>query len=119
MGTDGDLRHRCFERPQVGRAWFEAAIRDHLTLGRPDKVRIVFGRQVRSTTPGRFATNVITLWRLPPHRDPLQVRAPEKAYFKHEQALRVEATLNNAEDLRLKKTLNAKNWRALRESGPR
>ena len=42
-----------------------------------------------------------------------------KAYFKHEQALRVEATLNNAEDLRLKKTLNAKNWRALRGSrGP-
>jgi hypothetical protein len=49
-----------FERPQLGRAWFEAAIRDHLSLGRPDKVRIVFGRQVRSTTPGRFATNVIT-----------------------------------------------------------
>ena len=105
-----------FERPQVGRAWFEAAIRDHLTLGRPDKVRIVFGRQVRSTTPGRFATNVITRGVYP--RIEIRYKSSgAKAYFKHEQALRVEATLNNAEDLRLKKTLNAKNWRALRAAG--
>ena len=105
-----------FERPQVGRAWFEAAIRDHLTLGRPDKVRIVFGRQVRSTTPGRFATNVITRGVYP--RIEIRYKSSgTKAYFKHEQALRVEATLNNAEDLRLKKTLNAKNWRALRGAG--
>jgi hypothetical protein len=34
-----------------------------------------------------------------------------KAYFQHEQALRVEARLNNADDLDRKKTLNAQNWR--------
>jgi hypothetical protein len=47
-----------FDRPQAGRAWFEAAIRDQLTLGRPDKVRIVFGRQLKlqgkNQTSGRF-----------------------------------------------------------------
>ena len=107
-----------FERPQVGRAWFEAAIRDHLTLGRPDKVRIVVGRQVRSTTPGRFETNVITRG-VYPHIEIRYKSSGAKAYFKHEQALRVETTLNNAEDLRLKKTLNAENWRALRQPGPR
>jgi hypothetical protein len=105
-----------FDRPQVGRAWFEAAIRDHLSLGRPDKVRIVFGRQVRTTTPGRFATNVITRGVYP--RIEIRYKSSgAKAYFKHEHALRVEATLNNAEDLRLKKTLNAENWRALRAAG--
>ncbi len=107
---------RVFDRPQVGRAWFEAAIRDHLTLGRPDKVRIVFGRQVRSTTPGRFATNVITHGVYP--RIEIRYKSSgAKAYFKHEQALRVETTLNNADDLDLKKTLNAQNWRALRQAG--
>jgi len=105
-----------FDRPQVGRAWFEAAIRDHLSLGRPNKVRIVFGRQVRTTTPGRFATNVITRGVYP--RIEIRYKSSgAKAYFKHEHALRVEATLNNAEDLRLKKTLNAENWRALRAAG--
>ncbi len=107
---------RVFDRPQVGRAWFEAAIRDHLTLGRPDKVRIVFGRQVRSTTPGRFATNVITRGVYP--RIEIRYKSSgAKAYFKHEQALRVETTLNNSADLDLKKTLNAANWRALRHAG--
>ena len=107
---------RVFDRPQVGRAWFESAIRDHLTLGRPDKVRIVFGRQVRTTTPGRFATNVVTHGVYP--RIEIRYKSSgAKAYFKHEQALRVETTLNNADDLDLKKTLNAKNWRALRAAG--
>ena len=107
---------RVFDRPQVGRAWFEAAIKDHLTLGRPDKVRIVFGRQVRTTTPGRFATNVITRGVYP--RIEIRYKSSgAKAYFKHEQALRVETTLNNADDLDLKKTLNAENWRALRAAG--
>jgi hypothetical protein len=40
-----------------------------------------------------------------------------KAYFKQERALRVETTINNASDFELKKTLNAQNWRALRQTG--
>jgi len=42
-----------------GRAWFEAAIHDHLDLGRPDKVKVVFARQLRfrgkTPTPGSRA----------------------------------------------------------------
>jgi hypothetical protein len=49
-----------FDAPRRGRAWFEAAIRDHLDLGRPEQVALVVDRTVRSRgkhpTPGRFAT---------------------------------------------------------------
>src|SRR5439155_2772827 len=40
-----------------------------------------------------------------------------KAYFKAERALRIETTINNANDFQLKKTLNAANWQALRQTG--
>jgi hypothetical protein len=50
---------RVFDRPAAGRAWFEQTIRDQLTLGRPDRVAVVFGRRVTRRTPGRFHTRVI------------------------------------------------------------
>ncbi len=43
-----------FDRPAAGRAWFEAAVRDHLDLGRPDRVRLVFAR--RTLTRGKDQT---------------------------------------------------------------
>ncbi|MGH8996908.1 MAG: hypothetical protein ACRDYB_12910 [Acidimicrobiales bacterium] len=109
-----------FDRPQAGRAWFEAAIRDHLDLGRPDNVSIVFDRNIRlhgkRPTPGRFATGVVTKGAQPQ----IQVRyksSKAKAYFKEQRALRVETTINDSTDFDLKKTLNAENWRALRRTG--
>ncbi len=109
-----------FDRPQAGRAWFEAAIRDQLTLGRPDKVRIVFGRglklQGKNQTRGRFATQVITRG-VYPRIEIGYKSSTAKAYFKQERALRVETTINNANDFELKKTLNTTNWRALRQTG--
>ena len=109
-----------FDRPQAGRAWFEAAIRDQLSLGRPDRVRIVFARRLHlqgnQPTRGRFATQVITRGVYP--RIEIGYKSCRaKAYFKQERALRVETTINNAADFALKKTLNAHNWRALRQTG--
>lgn len=53
-----------FDRPAAGRAWFEAAIRDHIDLGRPDRVKVIFARGLKlrgkNQTPGSFATQVIT-----------------------------------------------------------
>jgi len=53
-----------FDAPRRARAWFEAAIGDHLDLGRPERVSLVVNRTVvnrgRFKTPGRFATEVIT-----------------------------------------------------------
>jgi len=109
-----------FDRPAAGRAWFEAAIRDHLDLGRPDRVRIVFARQIRTRgnrqTPGSFTTQVIT----PGTRPRIEIRyktSGAKAYLKEGRALRVETTINNPAHFDCRKTLNAENWRTLRRVG--
>jgi hypothetical protein len=109
-----------FDAPSRARAWFEAAIGCHLDLGRPERVALVVDRKIinRGTrkTPGRFATEVITRDVLPQ----LQIHyksSKAKAYLKQGRALRVETTVNNAEDFALHKTLTADNWRALRRLG--
>jgi hypothetical protein len=48
-----------FDRPQAGRMWFEGVIRDHLDVGRPDQIALIFHRRVNCRTPGRFRTRVI------------------------------------------------------------
>ena len=35
-----------FDRPQAGRMWFEGVIRDHLDVGRPDQVMLIFDRRL-------------------------------------------------------------------------
>ncbi len=45
---------RFFDRPQVGREWFERHARDQLALGRPDQVAIVFGRRISARRPACF-----------------------------------------------------------------
>jgi hypothetical protein len=109
-----------FDQPRRARAWFEAAIGCHLDLGRPERVSLVVNRRVvnrgRHKTPGRFATEVITRDVAPQ----LQIHyksSKAKAYLKEGRALRVETTVNNAEDFAVHKTLNADNWRALRRVG--
>jgi hypothetical protein len=109
-----------FDRPTSGRAWFEAAIRDHLDLGRPENVALVFDRRIRRRgkrpTPGRFSTEVIT-----PGVDPhIQVRyraSKVKAYFKAQRALRVETTINDPYDFGIGRRLTPDNWRQLRDRG--
>jgi hypothetical protein len=44
-----------FDRPQAGRMWFEGVIRDHLDVGRPDQIALIFQRRVNCRTPGRFS----------------------------------------------------------------
>jgi hypothetical protein len=109
-----------FDQPRRARAWFEAAIGDHLDLGRPERVSLVVDRTVVNRgihkTPGRFATEVITRDVAPQ----LQIRyksSKAKAYLKEGRALRVETTVNNASDFALHKTLTAENWTALRRTG--
>ena len=109
-----------FDQPRRARAWFEAAIAGHLDVGRPERVSLVVNRKVvnrgKNKTPGRFATEVITRDVAPQ----LQIHyksSKAKAYLKEGRALRVETTVNNAQDFALHKTLNADNWRALRRLG--
>lgn len=70
-----DCRHRGVRPARRGRAWFEfeAAIRDHVDLGRPDRVKAVFARgltlRCRNQAPGAFSTPVITPGTRAPYRD--------------------------------------------------
>jgi hypothetical protein len=109
-----------FDQPRRARAWFEAAIADHLDLGRPERVSLLVDRKVvnrgKYKTPGRFATEVITRNTAPQ----LQIHyksSKAKAYLKEGRALRIETTVNNASDFDLHKTLSAENWNALRRAG--
>ena len=51
---------RVFDRPQAGRSFFEGVIRDHLDIGRPSQVALIFDRTVTKRTPGKFRTKVLT-----------------------------------------------------------
>jgi len=51
---------QVFDDPVRGRKFFEEVIRDNLDLGRPDRVQLLVDRKVIATTPGRFATRIIT-----------------------------------------------------------
>ena len=43
---------RVFDRPAAGRSFFEQLIRDHLDVGRPESVSLIFDRRISRRTPG-------------------------------------------------------------------
>lgn len=105
---------QVLDRPVQGRVFFEQVIRDHLDLGRPDRVQLIFNRRVTKRTPGRFRTRVITDGVIPTlYVDYKSTRI--KQYYKEGRALRTETTINNATDFAIGKRL--KNLPALREVG--
>jgi hypothetical protein len=105
-----------FDRPQAGRAWFEAAIREHLDLGRPEQVRLVVDRRITRQTPGRFQTTLVTR-DVDPHLQIHYRSSKVKAYFKEQRALRVETTINDPRDFGVGRRLTSENWQALRQIG--
>lgn len=95
---------QIFDQPLRGRQFFEEVIRDNLDLGRPDRVQLLFERQIRKNTPGRFSTRVIQ------HgvRPSLQIEYKQfelKQYFKEGRGLRTESTFRNAYDFDINKGL--------------
>src|SRR5213592_2911109 len=105
-----------FDRPQAGRMWFEGVIRDHLDVGRPHQVSLVFDRNIRGTTPGIFKTRVITKGTNPAltcyYKSSLI-----KQYFKEGKALRTETVICNTRDFGIGRRVCAQNWNALRAAG--
>jgi hypothetical protein len=105
---------QVLDRPETGRQFFEEMIREHLDLGRPDQVQLLFSRRITRRTPGRFRTRVITHGVVPSlHIDYKQARI--KQYHKEGRALRTECTINNSRDFGIGKRLE--NLPALREIG--
>lgn len=109
-------RTQVFDRPLRGREFFEEVIRDHLDLGRPSRVQLLFDRRIIKTTPGKFATRVITDGVLPSLHVQYK-RCHVKQYFKEGRALRTETTINDARDFGLRRGLQ--HFETLRRLGQR
>ena len=105
---------QVLDRPLRGREFFETVLRDNLDLGRPDRVQLLFPRQIRRTTPGRFSTHVITKG-VNPSVHIAYKNCRIKQYFKEERALRTETTFNDTYDFGINRGLA--NLRYLRTLG--
>jgi hypothetical protein len=90
-------RTQVFADPEQGRALVETLIRENLDLGRPDRVRLVFERQVTKRTPGEFHTQVIQHGVIPSIKIHYKHSAL-KQYLKDNRALRTEMMINNPYD---------------------
>jgi hypothetical protein len=96
---------QVLDAPEVGRAFFEDLIRENLDIGRPDRIRLIFGRKIIASTPGAFHTEIVTEGVLPC----LHFRYKHtlvKLYFKENRALRTETTINNPYDFYVKKDIS-------------
>lgn len=88
---------QVFARPVQGRHFFEAVIREHLDLGRPDRVGLLFPLRItRRTPPPAWGsrTRVITDG-VEPSLHIEYKSSHVKQYFKEQRALRTETTINN------------------------
>ena len=105
---------QVFDRPVAGRIFFEQVIREHLDLGRPDYIQLIFSRSQPRRSTSRFRTRVITEDVIPSlHIDYKHTRI--KQYFKEGRALRTETTINANDDFGIGRALH--NLPALREVG--
>jgi hypothetical protein len=107
---------RVFDHPQAGRAFFEGLIRDHLDVGRPSIVSLIFGRRVDRRTPGTFATKVVTRG-VEPEISCYYRSSRIKQYFKEHRAVRTETVICDTKDFGIGRRVNQDNWRALRAVG--
>ncbi|MDJ0842347.1 MAG: hypothetical protein QNK37_37945 [Acidobacteriota bacterium] len=88
---------QVFDRPMAGRQLFEEIIRDHLDLGRPENVQLIFDRRITKRTPSQFKTRIITQGVLP-SLNVYYKWSWIKQYFKEGRALRTETVINNTKD---------------------
>jgi len=105
-----------FDRPQAGRAWFEAVISDHLDIGRPDQITLFFERTITRRTPTRFRTRLIANG-VNPILSCYYKSSRLKQYFKEGRALRTETVICNTRDFGIGRRVCTQNWSALRAVG--
>jgi hypothetical protein len=107
-------RTQVFADPEQGWALVEALIRDNLDLGRPERVSLIFNRQVTKRTPGEFYTRVVREGVQPTLRIHYKHSAL-KQYLKDGRGLRTEMMFNNTRDFDLSRGLQ--NFTLLFEMG--
>ena len=91
-------RTLVFDQPRNGRAFFEALVADNLDLGRPEQIELIFGRKILPSTPGVFATRVVTRG-VDVTVNVGYKHSRTKEYFKEGRALRIETVVNDPTDL--------------------
>ncbi|MGH3307626.1 MAG: hypothetical protein ACRDOX_08025 [Nocardioides sp.] len=91
-------RTMVFDVPRNGRAFFEALVADNLDLGRPEQIELIFGRKILPSTPGVFATRVVTRG-VDVTINVGYKHSRSKEYFKEGRALRIETVVNDPTDL--------------------
>jgi hypothetical protein len=91
-------RTMVFDVPRNGRAFFEALVADNLDLGRPEQIELIFGRKILPSTPGVFATRVVTRG-VDVTINVGYKHSRSKQYFKQGRALRIETVVNDPADL--------------------
>ena len=91
-------RTMVFDAPRNGRAFFEALVADNLDLGRPEQIELIFGRKILPSTPGVFATRVVTRG-VDVTVNVGYKHSRTKEYFKEGRALRIETVVNDPTDL--------------------
>jgi hypothetical protein len=91
-------RTMVFDVPRNGRAFFEALVADNLDLGRPEQIELIFGRKILPSTPGVFATRVVTRG-VDVCVNVGYKHSRSEQYFKDGRALRIETVVNDPADL--------------------
>ncbi|MDQ6947522.1 MAG: hypothetical protein M3256_14925 [Actinomycetota bacterium] len=87
-----------FDTPRRARAFFEATVADNIDIGRPDEIKVIFDRQIRSNTKGEFATKVVTRG-TDVTINAFYKHSRIKEYLKEGRALRIETVVNSPTDL--------------------
>jgi hypothetical protein len=93
-----------FDAPRRARGFFEAVVADNLDIGRPDEIKVIFGRQIRSNTKGEFATKVVTRG-TDVTINAFYKHSRIKQYLKEGRALRIETVVNSPTDLGVQRRL--------------
>lgn len=91
-------RTLAFDDPRRARRFFEALVADNIGIGRPQEVAVVFSRQVRKNTPGRFRTRIFGPG-TDVKMDFTYKNSRVKQYLKEGRALRIETVINKPSDI--------------------
>ena len=93
-----------FDAPRRARAFFEATVADNLDIGRPDEVKLIFSRRIRSDTKSDFATKVVTRG-TEVTINAFYKHSRIKQYLKQGRALRIETVVNSPTDFGVQRRL--------------
>ena len=93
-----------FDAPRRARGFFEAVVADNVDIGRPDEIKVIFGRRIRSDTKGEFATKVVTRG-TDVTINAFYKHSRIKQYLKEGRALRIETVVNSPTDLGVQRRL--------------